>query len=375
MKKYTLALLVVTLLVIIGCGAESTSPSASSDNKDLSVILHNQGESCLDCHGAGSEKEFISGATVYTSLDSNDSYADGYTIRLVLEGTHTVVNYIQGSGIGNSHTPYSESINDFTAQVLDSNGSVVNSSATDSHGADKLNCNNCHTAEGTGSPKAPGRITYDMTTALTISVSTVSSDTQTEGTNLVHTVVMSGASASDQDYTFTLGGGTADSVTDYSAAIFSNSVLNNGNGTITVPFGVTTFTITTPTIDDSLVESTETYNLNVGGITATGTILDNDTTAVAVSFGNDVMPILVDASKGNCIDCHATSSKRKFQVGDAAYTYSNIITNSFISVSSPDSSVLLIKGNGGDGHNGGDQLTDVHYKTIRDWIAEGGLEN
>ncbi|MEM5529870.1 cadherin-like domain-containing protein, partial [Gammaproteobacteria bacterium AS21] len=56
---------------------------------------------------------------------------------------------------------------------------------------------------------------------------------------------------------------------------FTNGVTLN-NGIITVPVGVTTFTAVLPTNDDSEVEPTETVILNVDGVTATGSIEDND---------------------------------------------------------------------------------------------------
>ena len=96
-----------------------------------------------------------------------------------------------------------------------------------------------------------------------------------------------------------------------------------------------------------------------------------DSVINAVSFASDVMPIL----DNNCKSCHSTTSRRTFKVGDASYTHDNIITHSLINTTSPDSSSILIKGNGGDGHNGGDALTDENSQTIRDWIEEGGLYN
>ncbi|QOY55112.1 hypothetical protein HUE87_02400 [Candidatus Sulfurimonas marisnigri] len=703
MNKFILSLIVAALLTVIGC---SSGDSTTSDVDSSSIlILHNQGGTCLDCHGPDSEKEFTSGATVYTHLNSVDSYASGYTVRLVLENTGTIIDYVPKYGTGNSHTSYEESINGFTAKVLDADGNVVNSSANNSHDTSQLNCNSCHTASGVGG--APGRITSDMSliqevsvnsvsldekvegaslvhtvlmsgtsatnqrysftlgggtadvatdydtavfsngvinngdgtitvpsgvasfivtvvthddtlkegaesftlnvggkaaigtiidndtasitavssvakyegaglvhtvemsgasifnenytyalgggtasypsdysdaqfsnnilnngngtitvpagvsaftitvpatddaeaestetynltvdgvtasgtildndTVVTVSVSSVSSDEKVEGVSLVHTVLLSGASATNQDYIFTFGGGTATYTTDYAAAVFSNNVINNENGTITVPAGVTTFMITVPTSDDTLdeeletynigvagviavgtitdndtasvttvssasqtegtslvhtvqmsfvsttnknytytlgggtatyasdysaavfsnnvinnengtitipaaiitftitipttndteVESTETYSLAVGGVSAVGTILDNDT-AASTSFASDVMPIFVDADKGNCKSCHTTISNRTFKVGDAAYTYNNIVSNSLINTTSPDSSSILIKGNGGDGHNGGDKLSDANSITVRDWITEGGLNN
>ncbi|MDD1510535.1 Calx-beta domain-containing protein, partial [Pseudomonas sp. CNPSo 3701] len=58
---------------------------------------------------------------------------------------------------------------------------------------------------------------------------------------------------------------------------FSNGVTYNAaNGTVTVPAGVTSFTVTVPTINDTVYEPTETFTLNVGGKVGTATIIDND---------------------------------------------------------------------------------------------------
>jgi len=96
-----------------------------------------------------------------------------------------------------------------------------------------------------------------------------------------------------------------------------------------------------------------------------------DSVLNAVSFENDVMPIF----EGNCQSCHGTTSKRTFKVGDAAYTYDNISNNSLINTESPDDSLILIKGNGGDGHKGEDALTDENSQIVRDWIEQGGENN
>jgi Ca2+-binding RTX toxin-like protein len=63
---------------------------------------------------------------------------------------------------------------------------------------------------------------------------------------------------------------------DYnSTTTFSNGVTLVG-GNLIVPAGVSSFTITTVTINDVLIENSENYNLSVGGVAATGTITDND---------------------------------------------------------------------------------------------------
>ncbi|RLF01255.1 MAG: hypothetical protein DRJ64_10880, partial [Thermoprotei archaeon] len=126
--------------------------------------------------------------------------------------------------------------------------------------------------------------------AVTVSTVTDSTETEGNGNDLVHTVVMSGESANDETYTFTLVDNTT-SGADYSTAVFSDGVINNNDGTITVPVGISTFTISVPVVDDSEVEWTEAYDLSVGGVDATGTILDNENNTVdAVDDGYDTAP-------------------------------------------------------------------------------------
>ncbi|WP_336915720.1 hypothetical protein, partial [Vibrio cholerae] len=51
---------------------------------------------------------------------------------------------------------------------------------------------------------------------------------------------------------------------------------DSATGKITVPAGVTEFTVTVPTVDDTVDELDETLKLTVGGKEAIGTIVDND---------------------------------------------------------------------------------------------------
>ncbi|WP_175485447.1 OmpA family protein [Pseudoxanthomonas sp. GM95] len=116
-------------------------------------------------------------------------------------------------------------------------------------------------------------------------VSTVSDDTVTEGQNLVQTVTLSAATSNPTTYSYALVGGTATAGTDFStSASFSNGV-TLANGVLTVPAGVTSFTVTYATNADNQAEGSETTQLTVGGVTGTGTI--NDPTAPTVSTVSD----------------------------------------------------------------------------------------
>ena len=118
-------------------------------------------------------------------------------------------------------------------------------------------------------------------------VSSITSATQAEGTSLVHTVTLASAVAViDGLYPFSLSGVTATSGTDYTATpTFSAGVTRSGN-TLTVPVGVSSFTITVSTTDDAVFEGTETYSITVGGMTNTGTITDDESAPTIASVSS-----------------------------------------------------------------------------------------
>jgi len=184
-------------------------------------INHYQGVSCASCHGSATafalapslsdsyedddnenesdenenenenesesgENVFTSGATIFTVLDapSNSALkaASNYTLRLVLE-SGTTEGYRIGRGTGNVNGTFNAGITNYTAEVLDSRGNVVNASLPNSHDASRFDCNSCHTAIGTNG--APGRIvsfSYSAPTTPTVPVdtnTTVPTDTNT----------------------------------------------------------------------------------------------------------------------------------------------------------------------------------------------------
>ena len=104
----------------------------------------------------------------------------------------------------------------------------------------------------------------------------VAPTTAFEGEDLVHVVTLSNPSMTDETFSFNLAEGTATEGVDYSNTVsFSDGVtLDPVTGDITVPAGVTSFTVTYPTIDDSYADDGETTTLTIGGSSATGTIND-----------------------------------------------------------------------------------------------------
>ncbi|WP_429036945.1 VCBS domain-containing protein, partial [Aeromonas media] len=110
-------------------------------------------------------------------------------------------------------------------------------------------------------------------------VQSVSSENTVEGGNLQHTVTLSDATQEATQYDFAIRGNGINPASnlDWGTAQFSNGVTyNSTTGKITVPAGVSGFTVTIPTVNDRLVEANETLSLTIGGQSGTGTILDND---------------------------------------------------------------------------------------------------
>ena len=103
-----------------------------------------------------------------------------------------------------------------------------------------------------------------------------------EGTAAVFTVNLSNASTTSTSFALNLASGTATLGEDFTNSLtFSNGVVLNQDGTVTVPAGVTSFTVSVPTVTDSTYEQSEGFSLTVGDVTGTGTITDDDTTPIA----------------------------------------------------------------------------------------------
>ncbi|WP_254204175.1 VCBS domain-containing protein [Aeromonas sp. FDAARGOS 1408] len=144
-------------------------------------------------------------------------------------------------------------------------------------------------------------------------VQSVSSESAAEGGNLLHTVTLSDATQEATQYDFGIkGSGTNPaSSLDWGTAQFSNGVTyNSATGKITVPAGVSGFTVAIPTVDDRLVEANETLTVTVGGQNGIGTIIDNDrapTAAGGHSAGQEDKPQVLTWAQFGASDDQVTS--------------------------------------------------------------------
>ena len=118
----------------------------------------------------------------------------------------------------------------------------------------------------------------------------INSVTVPEGNDAVFTVSLSNPSSTTTTYSLNLASGSATLGADFTNSLtFSDGVTyNSSTGQITVPAGVTSFTVAVPTINDKLDESNETFSLSVGGVVGNATIIDNDSSPVAVVDTNSM---------------------------------------------------------------------------------------
>ena len=137
-------------------------------------------------------------------------------------------------------------------------------------------------ADAAGNAAAPVTTAFDIDTTppfATVSSVTASPTTVNEGSNEVLSVNLSStAGNASLSYAIT---GTGITTGDFGTAVFSNSVTLNGDGTLNVPTGVSSFTITLPVSSDSTTEGSETASFNVGGQSASVVINDTSTSSPA----------------------------------------------------------------------------------------------
>ena len=125
-----------------------------------------------------------------------------------------------------------------------------------------------------------------------LGVQSVSAAQVVEGGNLVHNVVLNAAADGVQHLNFALNFESA-SANDVGALQFSNGVTLL-DGQLTIPAGVSAFSITLPTVSDRVVEASETLSLTVGNVSVHDTIVDNG--VAPLRLGADALAYHLPAS-------------------------------------------------------------------------------
>ncbi|WP_188885275.1 retention module-containing protein, partial [Amphritea balenae] len=245
------------------------------------------------------EGEFVAqsddGVIVSVTSVTSDTQGEGSNL------THTVT--LSGASV-NDET-YSFSLTDNTTEPADYSGLSFSDGVTYDAGTGLITVPATVTSFDITVDAVPdadieGSETYDLavgdqlatgtiTDASTITVTGVSSDAQSEGSTLTHTVTLSGSSVNDETYTLAIFDITTNAF-DWNNLQFTDGVIYDaGTGLITVPATVTSFDITVDANDDSASESDEYYELQVDGVVATGTVIDNDGVATIEVLGGDVV--------------------------------------------------------------------------------------
>ncbi|WED23142.1 VWA domain-containing protein [Vibrio sp. JC009] len=131
----------------------------------------------------------------------------------------------------------------------------------------------------------------------------VNGDVVNEGDTAVFTVTLSNPLDVAAQYAWSLDEGTAELGPDYDYTdelTFSNGVtlvsspdfspLGEGSigGVLNVPAGVTSFTVSVPTLTDEIYEQSENFTLTVGGETGTATILDENGPPIIIRVEPDL---------------------------------------------------------------------------------------
>lgn len=149
-------------------------------------------------------------------------------------------------------------------------------------------------------------------------VVSIANATETEGNTLTHLVRLSAKTTTTTTVPFTINNQTALQGQDFEAPTFNKGVSLSQN-TLSIPAGVSEFSIFVAAIDDRDVENTETYTIQSGSSTATGTIKDNDTSVpstycTAQNTRNDsyitkvTIGTAVQASEGSAYTSYANKS-------------------------------------------------------------------
>ncbi|MGO1062993.1 Ig-like domain-containing protein, partial [Acinetobacter lwoffii] len=240
--------------------------------------------------GTSTATETINVAATIPPVASDDSYTTPYNTPVTLtplandsdaDGGTLTITAINGVPL----TPG-------TAQEINTPNGVVNIDAqgtitfTPNNGFTGQESFNYSISDGQGG-SATATETINVSAAPTAAVNSVS---QYEGSDLIHTVSLTGDSNSATTVTVTLSNGTATLGTDTTTVEYSldggvnwmtTTVSNAGSFNVSVPAHGTEFLVKVPSVQDGTLEGLESYTISVAtpeqstADTGTGTIVDD----------------------------------------------------------------------------------------------------
>lgn len=351
--------------------------------------IHNQGVSCITCHGDGkreSDEELIRvGGTIFTTLDASNytAGASSHKIKLVFsDGTSSILKIEDDNELIGNFFSSTAITKDFTAQVLSPSGTVVNSSSSTTHKASGFgDCNSCHTASGKNG--APGRI---------VNFSTIATGAHNQGlacldchsNNLdpdapefsmgvtLFTKLDAGNSTNDAASGYSMRIRSAQGETlDFTTGKGSGNFYANQGSLSLANYTVEILDSNRKVVNSSLSNSHDNTRFNCNSChTASGengangrvvnafslslTAIYDESAVTVPSFSTHIMPIL----NNRCKLCHATQSPA---ISDTNTTYGNINTL-----------LLVNKTDGTLSHTGGALLKGTNWlETIKNWINSG----
>ncbi|MEJ7138762.1 VCBS domain-containing protein, partial [Amphibiibacter pelophylacis] len=214
-------------------------------------------------------------------LDTGEKGIAGVTVDLRIAGSSTSVGQVttdaNGDYVFNDVRPGRYFV-DFAEDSASLSGLVATAAKVGSNPAIDSNIINAGGWTDNFTLGA-GQSLTDLDGGFKGALASISNAQVTEGQSLVFNVSLSSLPAA-ASFDFNVKGVTATSGADFSTNYaFTNGVTYDATaGKITIPAGVTGFTVTVPTVDDQIIEPTETLEVTLGSLKATGTILDNDGT-------------------------------------------------------------------------------------------------
>lgn len=222
----------------------------------------------------------VNGSSISTPTISiaNASATEGGTLNFVVTRTGSVaaaatVNFATSDGTAVAPGDYTQTSGTLTIPVGQASATIAVTTIDDTlvEGTETMSVTISNPSGGAsiGTGPATGTI-YDNDSGLAIGNASV-----TEGGTLVFTVTRTGSISGTSSASYATASGTATSGSDFTPA----------TGTISFAANQTSATINVATIDDTLVENTETMTVNLSNpssgtfiiaATGTGTIIDND---------------------------------------------------------------------------------------------------